>query len=844
MNYEIGLRSRDASVPVDARTLSAAPVQLRGGHWPVWGRWNHSAVETVATSPQEFVGFTYYQSLVGDPSNPAGGATPTLRTWSWPARFNAIHMNLIPRGPNRGKVMVWNGDLVVGHGCTSVTATPPWDAGTVSDPWWTFQPWAIVDPGEAAVTRFQNFLLPLAPLQSINGYLLAHTLFCAGQCWDANGNLVIAGGARFDTLNGWAHGDYGSMYLWCPTLPAVKAETNGGTQVTFTGSEHYTDGYGSWVQIESQLQEERYYPTSTMLPPLTRPAVAGDHGKSGLLVLGGSYGRLGGAQPFQSETWNSYEAWICDAAPNVGGATWTSGYRKDTNNGANATGVYPGPSTYDAVTNPWPNGDIFKDGLYFYPHMTVLGDGSLFMSGFVHKSASLTNHGTAPGVWSTARGHAEPSGLLNSFRYYGTTVHLTGTDHVDVVYRMGGSQSPIVKLDETKNWAYIQSIDYVTNIVTLDRPHHFVATDLVTLSHAGTPTLPPQITVNTEGSVYGIQLVANQPTQLRLLSGATVIDLTDPGSPIGSNVVIALAQFDPGYRAQAWPELPLDTRSMDQIRFTGPTVQWEQAPPLKLERSLMNVVTLPCGSLIALGGVAINDDAFGASPPSIHPLVSGMHLVHNHDPSSVELAGFIYPFYAEMLPYGKQEWQALTWATSKSTRDYHSTACLLPDGRIFVGGGTRREDFNGYDYEVYEPPYLVADHDHPDSWVPVRPVLAGVPTGVSPTANPAISEDASVLVYDGVYSADFIFAPPANQSLQRRVTRITLTAPGATTHHNDWSARWQELEIVQATHAGNTSTVQFRVPADNKKWLPGFAMLWAISDQGVPSEALWVKFNV
>jgi hypothetical protein len=86
-------------------------------------------------------------------------------------------------------------------------------------------------------------------------------------------------------------------------------------------------------------------------------------------------------------------------------------------------------------------------------------------------------------------------------------------------------------------------------------------------------------------------------------------------------------------------------------------------------RYTMNVVTLPDATLLVVGGSA--RFPYGADQPVNSP------LLYNGAWSIVGA-----------LPY--------------SPREYHSTAVLLPDGRVFVGGGDTRTA----DYEVYSPPYL------------------------------------------------------------------------------------------------------------------------------------------
>ena len=72
-------------------------------------------------------------------------------------------------------------------------------------------------------------------------------------------------------------------------------------------------------------------------------------------------------------------------------------------------------------------------------------------------------------------------------------------------------------------------------------------------------------------------------------------------------------------------------------------------------------------------------------------------------------------FAAEMWNPTTGNWT--TMASAQTPRLYHSTAVLLPDGRILTMGG------NGYQQtEIYEPPYLFKG---------TRPVISSAPTSVS-----------------------------------------------------------------------------------------------------------------
>ncbi|HEX6810898.1 MAG TPA: galactose oxidase early set domain-containing protein [Planctomycetota bacterium] len=160
-----------------------------------------------------------------NPSTPSG-PSPTPGQ-----RMNTVHVCLIPSGVHRGEVLVLDGNLF-NH---PVRAFQPW---SIVNPYWP-QPNPNFWPGQPAVQyRFHNATLAMPPGQG--------ELFCAGQCWMADGRLLMCGGtARYPFQTGGGFEGTKFVYLWDP-LPDLT-----------TG-----DPFGKWWQM-ADLEVPRWYPTVT-----------------------------------------------------------------------------------------------------------------------------------------------------------------------------------------------------------------------------------------------------------------------------------------------------------------------------------------------------------------------------------------------------------------------------------------------------------------------------------------------------------------------------------------------------------------------------------------------------
>ena len=209
---------------------------------------------------------------------------------------------------------------------------------------------------------------------------------------------------------------------------------------------------------------------------------------------------------------------------------------------------------------------------------------------------------------------------------------------------------------------------------------------------------------------------------------------------------------------------------------TQASPHWQQTASMAFARSHHYMTLLPDGTVLATGGGTTLD---------------GTTL------AAADLA-------AELWNPTTQTWT--TMASEQVPRLYHSTALLLPDGRVLVAGGGRdfgREQANETNMEIYAPPYLFKG---------TRPTITSAP---------------STLAYGGSF---FVQTPDA-----ANIASVVLIRNGAVTHSFNTEQRYLPLTFTQ-TPGGLT----VQAPADANLAPPGYYMLYIVNANGVPAVAPFV----
>ena len=163
-------------------------------------------------------------------------------------------------------------------------------------------------------------------------------------------------------------------------------------------------------------------------------------------------------------------------------------------------------------------------------------------------------------------------------------------------------------------------------------------------------------------------------------------------------------------------------------------------------------------------------------------------------------------YAAEIWDPATNTWTLL--AESQVPRLYHSTALLMPDGRIFTGGGGAPGPQNHLNAEIYSPPYLFGANG-------------------APASQPSLSVDDEDLGYGETFTA----------STDTAIDRVTMLRVGHNTHAMS-TQNFIELHFAQTQGQLTIATPEYATLAT-----PGEYMIFALDAQGVPSVAEIVNIS-
>ncbi len=240
---------------------------------------------------------------------------------------------------------------------------------------------------------------------------------------------------------------------------------------------------------------------------------------------------------------------------------------------------------------------------------------------------------------------------------------------------------------------------------------------------------------------------------------------------------------------------------------------WSPTDPMNIPRRRHNLTLLPDGTVLVTGGTRLGNREFEIDG-TCEGVDGGTVCSTNNDCAEEEMCVF--------NPSGDQQWvaEAEIWdpdtgewtlmAGAQTPRLYHSSALLLPDGRVISAGGGPRGfggALNTYtDAEIFSPPYLFRDSE--------RPVIDGVP---------------EIIYYGSSFEMISEQAP--------NVDAVNLIRLGAVTHSFDQNARFVPLNFAH----GIDNRLDVQAPPNGNIAPPGYYMIFLISDDDVPSVGRFIR---
>lgn len=259
-----------------------------------------------------------------------------------------------------------------------------------------------------------------------------------------------------------------------------------------------------------------------------------------------------------------------------------------------------------------------------------------------------------------------------------------------------------------------------------------------------------------------------------------------PPAQDGRILLIGGGYFDSTTRQQKRDANPKSWEILDTQDQEGP--KWIRSGEMKKSRINVNVVLLPDGKVLIVGG----------------------HNNHEHFHEKDGQALTAELFDPNIALNDPEQDPIIETEVMSASRMYHSTALLLPDGSVLTAGG--------YDPYLQSAPGTPAPQDHKNLEIYQPPYFF---KGDRPRID-------SISAKKVRYGEQFkITSQQASD-----ITTVVLLRPGCVTHHTDPNQRYVSLEIV-----GNEKrTLSVIMENDATVAPPGYYMLFIVDNQSLPCE--------
>ncbi|KAK9067925.1 hypothetical protein SSX86_012036 [Deinandra increscens subsp. villosa] len=241
------------------------------------------------------------------------------------------------------------------------------------------------------------------------------------------------------------------------------------------------------------------------------------------------------------------------------------------------------------------------------------------------------------------------------------------------------------------------------------------------------------------------------------------------------------------------------TKTCGRLRLNDGSPRWEMTE-MPLGRIMGDMLLLPTGDVLIINGAGRGAAGWDyAREPVRYPVL--------YEPGSKK--------FRKMNP-------------SSIPRMYHSSAHLLSDGRVIVGGSNPNANYNfsalfptELSVEAFSPPYLLRRGS--------RPNITGIESGVN-------------LVYGRKMVVNFRLKG-GEKGFDGGKVYVTMMAPSFTTHSFSMHQRLLVVEVAEVRRgSAENYAVVCLAPATREVAPPGYYQL-SVVYEGVPSRSKWVRIG-